>query len=279
MPLTEGQVQVGTLVMGADTSYSMIEFNPWIRTVRADQGDARAWNHGSWSGAEWQNEAIVPMLLRVRGTDAATWLTLHQALAATFAASNDDIELRWVTGGAEYLMRGRPRMVEPTIRALARGSIVTKAAFVALDPRIYSGTLHSEVLVLPVVSGGLTIPLTVPFTVGATVLSGRVQVTNAGTDTVGLTLRVDGPVADPRISVLANGETSTLTVGLTLTAGQWLDIDTAARTVYLQGVASRRGNAYGDWPVLPPGTHELAFDASAYDASAQLTASWRDAWH
>lgn len=279
MPLTEGQVQIRTLVMGAGTSYTMVEFNPWARTVRADQGDKRAWNHGAWSGAEWMDEAVVPMVVRVRGDDQASWLVLHQALMAAMAPSNDDIELRWITGGTEYLLLGRPRVVDPTIKTLGRGFILTKAGFVALNPTIYSGTLHSEVLTLPVVTGGLTAPFTAPFTVGATVLSGRRQVTNAGTATVGMDLRIDGPVDTPRVTVLAGGVTSTLTVGLTLVAGQWLDIDTAARTVYLQGVASRRGNAYGDWPVLPPGTHELAFDAAAYDASAQLTASWRDAWH
>lgn len=283
MPLTEGQVQVGSLVMGNDTDYRMLEFNPWLRTVRADQGEARAWNHGSWSGAEWTEEAVVPMVIRVNGTDAATWLALHQQLAAAFAAASDDVELRWVTGSVEYLMRGRPRLVEPTIRALARGSIVTKAGFVATDPSIYSGELHTVTLTLPIVTGGLTVPITVPFTIGATVQSGRTQVTNDGTQTTGLTLRIDGPVVEPRISVLANGITTTLTVFLTLVAGQWLDIDTAAKTVYLNGTASRRGNASSnrvDWPLLPPeGTWDLAFDASTYEASAQLTASWRDAWH
>lgn len=279
MALSEGQVQIRSLVMGADTDYSMIDFNPWIRSVRADQGDARAWNHGSWSGAEWMDEAVVPLLVRVRGTDAGTWLTLHQALAAAMAPSSEDVELRWVTGGTEFLLLGRPRLVDPTIRTLGRGSIVTKAGFVALDPTIYSGTLHSEILTLPVVTGGLTVPFTVPFTIGASVLSGRRQVTNAGTATVGLTLRIDGPVEDPRVSVLADGTVTTLTIGLTLLAGQWLEVDTGARTVYLNGTSSRRGSAYGGWPMLPSGAHELAFDAATYEASAQLSASWRDAWH
>lgn len=279
MPLTEGQVQVGSLVMGEGTSYRLLEFNPWSRTVRADQGDKRAWNHGSWSGAEWQDEAVVPMLIRVLGIDAGSWLALHQQLAAAFAPSHEDIELRWVTGGTEFLLRGRPRMVDPRVRTLGRGQIVTKTGFVALNPTIYSGTLHSEVLTLPIVTGGLTVPLTAPFSIGATVVSGRTSVTNAGTATVGLTTRFDGPVVDPRVTVVANGVVTTLKVMVTLAAGQWLDVDTAARTVYLNGTASRRGNASGGWPVLPPGTHDLAFDASAYDASAQLTASWRDAWH
>lgn len=276
--MDEGQVQVGALLMGEGTSYRLLEFNPWTRTVRADQGDDRPWNHGSWSGAEWQDQAVVPMLIRVLGDDAGSWLTLHQQLAKALAPASEDIELRWVTGGVEYLMRGRPRLVDPRVRTLGRGTILTKAGIVALDPRIYSGALHQVQLSLPIVTGGLTVPLTAPITIAATVDSGRTSITNAGTTTVGLVCRVDGPVVDPRITVVAGGVVTTLTVWLTLVSGQWLEIDTAARCVYINGTASRRGNASGGWPVLPPGTNDLAFDASSYNASAQLTATWRDAW-
>lgn len=279
MPLAEGQVQVGFLVMGEGTPYRMLEFAPWTRTVRADQGGDRAWNHGSWSGAEWQDEAVVPMLIRVVGDDAGSWLALHQALAAAFAPSNEDVELRWVTGGVEFLLLGRPRLVDPRIRTLARGQIVTKAGFVALDPAVYSGALHTVQLALPIVTGGLAVPITVPFSVDATVLTGRAEITNAGTKPVGLKLRIDGPVVEPRVLLLTDGAVTTLQLWLTLTAGQWLDIDTGARTVHINGTVSRRGNASGGWPELPHGTHELFFDANAYDAAALLTASWRDAWH
>lgn len=282
MPLTEGQVQVRALVMGEGTSYRMLEFNPFKRDVRANETDDRAWDDGSWSGAERTDEAVVPMLIRVNGDTAGGWMTLHHQLAAAFAASHEDIELRWVTAGVEYMLKGRPRMVDPDIRALARGSIVTKAAFVALDPVIYSGELHTESLVLPTVSGGLTAPFTAPVTSDATVLTGRKQLTNAGTKTTGLLLRVDGPVPDPRITVLANEVATTLTIGLTLEAGQWLDIDTRAETVYINGSVSRSGLARSnrsEWPQLPSGSWDLSFDASSYDAAAQLAVSWRDAWY
>lgn len=282
MPLTEGQVQVGDLIMGRDTSYKLLEFDPWSRQVRADQGAARAWNHGAWSGAEWQAQAVVPMRIRVLGSDAATWLALHQALAAAFVPSSTDVELRWVTGGVEYLLRGRPRMVEPEVRTIGRGQVITKAAFVALDPLIYSGDEHSVILGLPSTTGGLTVPVTAPLTIPATVTSGRATITNAGKAPVGLTLRIDGPVVEPRVSLLTSAGTAIVRMWLTLTAGQWLDIDTAARTVYLNGTASRRGQATGDgigWPILPKGSAELAFDSPTYSALPQLTATWRDAWY
>lgn len=279
MTLADGQVQVRSLVMGADTIYRFPEhFNPYSRTVRADQGGQRAWNHGSWSGAEWTEEVVIPMRMYVMTTDPASYVAAQQDLAAAFAPSNTDLELRWAVAGTEYLMYGRPRMVNPEARRLDGGSYVS-AAFVALDPRVYSGSTHSQQLMLPVTTGGLTFPVTFPITFPATVISGRATITNAGKAPTGLQLRIDGPVTEPRVSLLAGGVTSTLRLWLTLTSGQWLDIDTMARTVYINGTASRRGNASGDWPTLPSGMAELAFDASVYNPSAQLTATWRDSWY
>jgi hypothetical protein len=64
-----------------------------------------------------------------------------------------------------------------------------------------------------------------------------------------------------------------------LGAGESLTIDTRARTAYVNGGVSRRGRVVGDWFLLEPGSSEIAFAAAAYDASAQLTVTWRDAWY
>jgi hypothetical protein len=281
MPLTEGQVQLRTLVMGDGTDYRIQSgFNPWSRHARADQGAGRAWADGSWSGAEFQAEAIVPIrILVVAPAGTAAWLAAHQALLAAFAPSHTDLELRFVIGGAEYVMYGRPRMVEPETDLIGLGMAYTQAAFVALDPMIYSGAEHVESVGLPMTSGGLTLPVTLPFTIGATVAGGSLTLANAGTAPTGLLLRIDGPVAEPRVSLQTDAGTETLWLDLTLDTGQWLDIDTQARTVYLNGTASRRGQAYGDWPLLPTSGGELSWTAAAYEAAALLTVTWHDSWY
>jgi hypothetical protein len=214
----------------------------------------------------------------VEGDDAASWLVLHQALAAAFAPASADVELRFMVGGTEYLMLGRPRMVDPDISLLEVGVVVTAAAFVALDPAIYSADQHQTQLTLPSDSGGVSFPATFPATIDATITAGRADITNAGTRTTGLVLRIDGPVQEPRVTLLTDDGPAVLRYFGDLEAGQWLDVNTKARTVYLNGTASRRGLTGGDWPLLPPGTHELAFDAGLFDADALLTATWRDAW-
>lgn len=165
--LTEDlQVAVGELLLGPGTPYRLMDFNPWVKTVRAPQEQDRPWNHGSWSGAEWSNKVTVPMRILVRGSQRTTseWLQLQQQLAAAFAPTGDaasDRELRWRIGGVEYLMRGRPRMVEPSVEHIGDGLgyAFTQCAFVALDPRIYSGVEHvAGPIPLPQQAGGLLVP-------------------------------------------------------------------------------------------------------------------------
>lgn len=282
MPLASKQVQVGTLVMGPGTSYEVLpDFNPWVRLARADQSGSRPWNHGGWSGAEFAEPSIVPIRIQVRGSGPGGWLTSHQALAAAFAPSSTDIELRWAIGGSEYVMFGRPRLVEPQSRTIGVGFAFTRCAFVALDPRIYAGTASTTgALSLPSFTGGLTVPFTVPFTIDTTLTGGEASAVNAGTTDTGLTVTIAGPISSPRFSVQRPDSTvETLEIQLDLSSGQTLVIDTEARTVLLGGdpSASRRGLAVGTFPLLPPGTSTITFRAGTEDTGT-LTATWRSAW-
>lgn len=286
MALLEGQFQVRDLVMGPGTQYEILRgTNPFQRNVRADQGGARAWNHGSWSGVEWMSEAVVPLTIRVRGGSAtvASWLSAHQALMAAFAPVGEavaDAELRFMLGGTEFLMRGRPRMVEPDIQLINSGKSITQAAFVALDPFIYAGTeTVAGPFGLPEFTGGLLVPFTVPFTVDGVLVDGFADLTNAGTADTPLSVRIDGPVQEPRMTLQRDdGVIQTLRFAFDLEAGQWLDVDTGARTVMLNGTSSRRGQTAGDFPILPPGTHTLQFRAGDYNDEAQMTVTFRSAW-
>jgi hypothetical protein len=275
-PTVDGQVSIGDLLLGRDTDYQLLGFNPWTRTVRTDQAD-HAFQDGAWSGREFRDAVTIPMRIRVKGTDQASWLALHQALDAAFAPSATDVELRFQAGGQQYLMYGRPRMVDPDIAILGLGRITTAAAFVALDPTVYSGDEHQVQVGLPSDTGGLVLPLTVPFTVAATFTAGRADLTNAGTKDAPLALRIDGPASEPTVTLLTDTGPLTLRVLFDIDDGQWLDLDTKARTALLNGEVSRRGLVSGDWPLLPPGTSELAFNAALFDPDARLTATWRDA--
>ena len=128
--------------------------------------------------------------------------------------------------------------------------------------------------------GGLTSPLTVP----GTLAGGSLTLTNAGTTDTSLRVRIDGPVPEPRLVLRRpDGTVQTLAFELELTAGQWLDIDTASRTALLNGLAGANQRGVATWDMDPyplqPGINYLRFVSSAdYNDAAQLTAEFRSAW-
>lgn len=283
MALVEGQMQIRDLVMGNGTPYLVMQgTNPFTRSVRVDSSASRPWSHGSWSGAEWMSEAVVPITVLVQSDSTSEWVTYQQTLQAAFRPIGDaisEIELRWMLGGSEYVMFGRPRMVEPDAVNM-RGETIVRAAFVGLDPIVYSGTeTVVDEIGLPTYSGGLTVPFTVPFTINGTLSAGFADITNSGKADTGMLIRIDGPVSEPFVWLEHDdGTVQRLDFDIELAAGQWLDVDTKNRTVLLEGAASRRGQTSGDWPILPPGAHRLRWNAAVYNEQAKLTVRYRSAW-
>lgn len=291
MALIAGQVQIRDLVMGADTQFKVLsDFDPFSQGVRADQGGPRAWNHGSWSGAEWQQQRIVPLTVVVHGdavTDVGSTIERRHELAAAFQPVGDtatDVQLRFHRGGREYVMFGRPRDVTLDGRLIGTGKAYAECFFAATDPLIYSGLLHTtDPIPLPQQVGGLSVPFTVPFSIGGMLLGGSAELVNDGTAPSPLRLRIDGPVPEPFVTVQgADGSVNTLRFHLDLPSGQWLIVNTGARTAFLNGLpqASRRGSvtAEPDWPLLPPGMSTIRFGASEHNDQATLLAEYRSAW-
>jgi hypothetical protein len=275
--------------------FVLLEFTPWGRGVRAETETPRAWADGAWSGAEWTDAATIALTVLVRAPNLQAargtrfWLPHQQQLAAAFAAAADDVALEWTVanpdrpaGGDSFVVYGRPRLLEVAGATALRGWTLTRAAFRVLDPLIYSGGadgLRQAQLGLPTQTGGLCTPVGTPLEVNAAVVAGRVALTSCGTAPTALQLRIDGPCTEPRVSLVVAGQpTQVLRYHGALAAGQWLELDTRARTALLNGTVSRRGLMSGDWFLLPPGPSELAFNAADYHPDAKLTATWRDAW-
>ncbi len=110
--------------------------------------------------------------------------------------------------------------------------------------------------------------------------SGRLTAVNEGASAAFPVLRLDGPVANPAIEDVTSG--GILQLDATLQAGEYLLIDTRSRAVLLGGSAPRRSwvRAGSVWPVLEPGSNELAYRGSALAGapgqSSLLTVTWRD---
>lgn len=285
----------GLVLHPTDPPFTLLEFNPWGRPVRAESETPRAWGDGAWSGAEWADAVTIPItvLVRAPGAEQARgtrwWLAYHQQLAQAFAPSTDDIALEFTianperpSGGDTFLVYGRPRLIDPVAATAYRGWALARAAFRALDPLIYSGGpegLYNTSTRLPLQTGGLCLPVLAPFGVPASVIAGHVTVISCGTASSAALLRIFGPVSEPRVTLLGpDGVPQVLRYHGALDASQWLELDTRARTALLNGVVSRRGQVSGDWFLIPPGESEITYEAPAYNPDTYLDVTWRSAW-
>lgn len=120
---------------------------------------------------------------------------------------------------------------------------------------------------------GLTYPLTYPRDYGLApgVTPGALTISNAGKAAYFPRLRIDGPVPNPTVFVAETGDS--LRYNGTLTAGQWLDIDTRNRRVLLNGQVSHRYKvaSTGRWLSIPAGGASIGWTADAADPAALLS--------
>ncbi|MFJ8016249.1 phage distal tail protein [Streptomyces sp. NPDC096339] len=174
------------------------------------------------------------------------------------------------------------RSGELLIELVNEYSATYSALVTAADPRRYSTTLQSQSTGLPSVTGGLTLPITMPITISTTSTGGGFTLTNAGTIATRPTFTLTGPAALPVITATRpDGSISQLAYSESLGAGDTLVIDTAAHSVILNGTVSRRPfiSAQPYWPEIAPGSSlSVRWTASAYDPAALLTGTCRSAW-
>lgn len=150
----------------------------------------------------------------------------------------------------------------------------------APDPRKYGAAATVATGLANVAGGGATFPMAMPLIfAGAAGATGAIVVTNAGAYASRPTFRILGPVTDPVLENLTTGQRLRF-AGLSLGAGDYLDVDTDARSAVLNGSASRRGTVASDseWWSLAPGDNQVRFLAAAYTAAAQLQVTYRPAW-
>lgn len=274
--MLNGQFELRGLTVGPGTSYRLLtDTNPFTLKSSPRGDGKRAWAHGGWAGAEFAEQRVVPLHLFIVESDPGAWVTAFQKLSAAFAPIGDavtDEPMRFNLGGHEFVMYGRPRMVDPDTKLVASGLSSVKAAFVALDPFIYADAESSVSTGLPQFTGGLTVPLTVPFAVSARLSEGFIDITNSGTAPTPMVWRLDGPAPQPRVVVqFADGTVAQLRYPFLVPSGQYLEINTGTRTVLLNGKTDRRGYVIGEFPNLPPGTHRIRWFANEYDSDAQFT--------
>jgi hypothetical protein len=152
-----------------------------------------------------------------------------------------------------------------------------------MDPWAYSTTLEQVVIpVAPSASGGLIAPIKVPIRVARSVGAADRWGTNNGEMPAPVTLRFDGPVSDPEVTLQGQW---TFRINGSLEWDEYLVIepDLTEPTAYVYSTTGGRrraaytmiatGSRFTDL-VMPPGQHAFTFRAYDPTFTAKMTATW-----
>lgn len=91
-------------------------------------------------------------------------------------------------------------------------------------------------------TAGLTYPITYPITYAATTATDTVNITTTSTADMYPVIRMYGPCTAPEITLDTTGQTIKFKTSLVLGAGEYIEVDTKARTAKLNGTVLRQND-------------------------------------
>jgi hypothetical protein len=268
------QAELNGVLMGPNTAFVLRGFEPWTAPVVRNVDIARAQQHGLFPGRDYLGERLVTADIAIRAaTDALEQAARRQLAGAFVPPAGGLAELVWMEDdGVRYRLVGKPRMADSRVVSL----LPTEARFIATDPRIYAATLTSLSTGLSAGSGGVTFPVVPPFVFGSAGAGSSIAATNAGTFQTPYVITFTGPLVAPVL--VHQGQGRRLEFTGTLAAGETLVVDSDARTVLLNGTASRYSwlTSLSQWFTLEPGANPLQFGAGSGSGTCQIV--YRSAW-
>lgn len=268
------------LSWGPTTPYHLTEFTgldsiPSIRHHNSPRANA----HGALLGKDLHEVRVFTLKFEIVPPTAAQFDGLVDAFEAAFVVT-PDYELPLLFRGSTRLVKCRPqnRAVLRPVERFQR-SAEGWVEFIAVDPHIYDATLTQVVSGLAIGGAGIAVPIAVPIVYGAgSSAGGIVGLTNIGSMPARPLVTIQGPVDNPVIESMT--ESKALAFSLSLSASDVLTVDLDARTVLLNGTASRRSTlTAAQWWDLLPGTNQVRFrNAGGFQPAATASLSFRSAW-
>lgn len=266
-PITIGS-QVLNAIDGNGTRWRVTSFQGWGATDPTSSLTQRVRNSGAWAGDSFSSGRTMTISLLVTSLTASQHsLDIDQLIHAV--AKTDTLFQVSESGRVRYCYARRASQVVPEKQNAWTSRFVF--SMFSKDWRKFSAPLVGSTL-LPMSTGGLTIPYTVPYPINSTFLSGQVSLTNPGNETGPVKMRVDGPTTGPIITHVGSAQALTFSASLVLAAGEWLDIDMEKHTVLANGQSSRAGYITSrGWSGFDPGPNTWSFTAASYNAASLLT--------
>lgn len=239
--------------------------------------------HGLHPGTDLLGGRTVNISVVVNGDTSLEFAAAVEALRTAFAPGQTvamplTFWLSGVADSATAFINCRTRRTDmPIAQDWWAGYASAEIELFATDPLIYSDTLFSQTTTLPTSPTGLGWPLTWPLTWGTSSSAGSIFVNNTGNFGSAASIRIDGPVTNPRIENVTAGKT--IEMDMTIATGDFVMVDTGNRTVLLGGTASRYSDLTNSsrWWEIVPGVNEVTFRANTPTA-ATMTLETRSAY-
>lgn len=273
---TSWQWELNGLLMGAGTVYEVQTFDVWAAPDLRQGESARAQQHGLYPGTDWLGGRFAKLKVTVKPTSPAADIAARQVLAAAWKPpTSGTSQLVWQEAdGVKYTLFGKPRLAD------TRGEyrMPSECRFIATDPRIYANTQSTASTGLATSTGGLSFAASAPFVFGTSGSGSTMACTNAGTFAAPWTATFAGPLVAPTLTHVSSGKTLILS-GASLAAGDSLVVDSAAKTILLNGTASRYSwlAAGSQWFDLEPGANSVNLTGAS--GAGTVTMTWRSAWY
>lgn len=279
-----GSYRSGAFSWGPSTSLALLSPHGIDNLPPARPSDVdRPLSDGTWSARARRGGRDLQWDYRITAASAAEFDALVTAINGA-ARQPTDAELAANPKGFPLLFDGGAQVVYGWLRESdiprhysgLQQLADLKIRWFCPDPLKYSAALHTSSTGLGVATGGLTFPATFPATFGSGSAGGSVQLANAGNTDSPPLFTITGPVDNPIIEHIELGRSLQLTISLA--SGDVLVLDADARTVILNGTASR-GSALTlpQWFLLPPGLSSIRYRNNGGATASTLTIAWRDA--
>lgn len=238
-------------------------------------------NHGAFVSNALYGGRVLGIKIQILGSTETNLRERVTELAAELDLSGDSFKVTTTfvdVDGNSFSVIGVPRIMSMGGGFGQRRFDEVNIEILSEDYRIISSTTNQTTIFLQS-AGGLSIPTPVPASFGSGV-GGSATLTNAGNTDACPVIRLNGPLTNPTV---ANQTTDKqFKYDAIIGAGDFVDVDTSAKTVVNSGGVSVLGNAstsIRDFWCLQPGAnvvtlaHEGVFNV---DGNTRIT--WNDSY-
>jgi hypothetical protein len=130
-------------------------------------------------------------------------------------------------------------------------------------------------------SGGLSVPFSLPMSLGAGYPSGSALIVNDGTEDTPPLIRIYGPATGPGVTNATTGLGVQFLSTYALAAGDYVSIDVTGNTVLLNDDPSQSRFSFIDWSqtdlwALEPGENQISFTGTGLSAITQAVLTWHE---